>query len=177
MNKNPLYFLTAFVLLTGCQSSNDPATEPPATISTPETTEGVHPTNVTPPPPAITETESGLQVQAGFGDGVEPGVLRLLVTNQSFEVPSVKVTIQIDGETVVDDTFDVESQHNVVTFDVSGLTPGLHEVTVESDTGITAEQTVTMEDAAKYVFVSYWSQPGQDDGFEMYESVEEPMFS
>jgi hypothetical protein len=43
-------------------------------------------------------------------------ILHLYVSNQSFGVEHVRITISIDGREVVDETFDVEGQHNFVLF-------------------------------------------------------------
>jgi hypothetical protein len=62
--------------------------------------------------------------------------LHLWVSNQSFEEPSVVVTITIDGVEIVSQRFEVESQHNWILFPLP-------------------------EQERRYVVVNYWTYPGR----------------
>jgi hypothetical protein len=63
----------------------------------------------------------------------------LYVSNQSINDPTVGITITIDGDVVVAEDFDVEGQHNWITFEPD-IDPGDHTLTAVSDTS--AELTI-----------------------------------
>lgn len=153
-------------------SSIDPAiTDPSPEIPPPDTM--VHPTNVTPPPP---EEEDGVgadrEPEINPDEMVEPGVVRLYVSNQSFAEPTVHLTVKIDGAVIADQDFAVETQHNWIVFDTPVLTPGTHELTADSSTGVSITETFTLpDDEARYIGVDYWYYP--DDGEDRHITVEE----
>lgn len=132
-----------------------------------------HPTNITPPPPGEDEDQGGdLEPQFNPDELVEPGVVRLSVSNQSFADPTVHLTAKIDGDVVADADFAVEGQHNWINFDSPPLTPGEHELTVESDTGASITQVFTLPDGeARYIGVDYWYYP--DEGEDRHITIEE----
>lgn len=166
--------------------NDDSSTVPPASTPDPDseilpaTSLEVHPTNVTPPPPDD-EVEDGVtddfQPEFNADELVEPGVVRLYVSNQSFADPSVHLTVKVDGQVIADQDFAVESQHNWVIFDTPVLTPGPHELTAESSTGVTITETFTLPDGeARYIGVDYWYYPEEgEDRFISVEQSEIPM--
>jgi hypothetical protein len=89
--------------------------------------QGVDPT----PHPEVTAADAGVRLVEK-----EQAHLMLYVSNQSFDDEKVRLTVAVDGVTVVDGDFHVAGQHNWVSFPL-GLSPGVHEVTGESDTGAT----------------------------------------
>ena len=92
--------------------------------------------------------------------------LTLYVSNQSFEDDPVKVTVDIDGEVVVNDVFNVESQHNWITYELY-LAPGRHEITMTSDTGVRKTTTLRMPRRShRWAVIDYWYYPpdGTDGG-------------
>jgi hypothetical protein len=58
----------------------------------------------------------------------------LYVTNQSYALDRVDIRVEIDGELVVSDYFEVGSQHNFVKFKLS-LTKGKHSIHAWSEKG------------------------------------------
>ena len=58
--------------------------------------------------------------------------LVLYASNQSFDDEKVRLSIAVDGVTVVDGDFDVAGQHKWVSFPL-GMSPGVHEVTATAD--------------------------------------------
>ncbi|MBI4935043.1 MAG: hypothetical protein HY828_14265 [Actinobacteria bacterium] len=90
---------------------------------------------------------------------VGPENVTLHVSNQSFEDPAVHITISIDGNVVVDQSFDVGSQHGWIPFELE-LAPGPHEVVATSDTGVTSTFTLdVLETGHKYAVIDYWYYP------------------
>lgn len=129
--------------------------------------------------------QSGISVVPGSDPGVEPvepvpGQVKLWVSNQSFEDDPVAVTVEIDGVTVVDDSFEVGSQHNWFSFMIDGLESGEHTVTATSDTGVVFEGTFTLPpDEPRWMVVDYWYYPDDAEGrhFTLSESDEPIYFS
>jgi len=85
----------------------------------------------------------------------------LYVSNQSFDDPTVRIAISIDDQVVVEQDFDVEGQHNWITFEPE-IGPGDHTLSAVSDTG--AEYTVDFVVPAaepRWAVVDYWWYPEQ----------------
>ena len=88
-----------------------------------------------------------------------PPPLTLFISNQSLADSTVSITITIDGETVIDQDFDVEGQHNWVEF-TPAVGPGDHTITATSSTG--AEFSVDFnlpEDEPRWAVIDYWYYP------------------
>jgi hypothetical protein len=84
--------------------------------------------------------------------------LILYVSNQSFDDKQVRLTVAVDGVTVVDDDFDVEGQHNWVQFPLD-VSPGSHEIAAQSDTGATLRESFdTPEEGTRYAVVNHWTK-------------------
>lgn len=82
----------------------------------------------------------------------------LYVSNQSFDDKEVRLTVAVDGVTVVDDDFHVEGQHNWVQFPLA-LPPGAHEVTAESDTEATLRESFkTPKGETRYAVIDHWTK-------------------
>jgi hypothetical protein len=89
--------------------------------------------------------------------------LVLYASNQSFDDEEVRLTIAVDGATVVDGDFHVEGQHNWVSFPLS-LSPGAHEITAESDSGATMQKSFRVPgDQKRYAVIDYWTEDGGPD--------------
>jgi len=90
-----------------------------------------------------------------------PAPVTLYVSNQSFEDPSVRITIAIDGIVRVDQVFEVEAQHNWIDFQL-GLAPGSHSLTAISHTGATMQTEFETEAGVpRWAVVDYWWYPGE----------------
>ncbi len=111
-------------------------------------------------------------------DEVAVGEVRLWVSNQSFDDDPVSVTIRVDGEVVVDDSFAVGGQHNWVSFDIAGLSSGPHELVAESDSGARTDGSFTLPDGeSRWLVADYWYDAGEPDNryFTLSES-DEPVY-
>ena len=107
--------------------------------------------------------------QAGDRPSAEPDVY-LDVSNQSFFDPDVHITIRGGAETYVDDSFPVEGQHHIVSYQLT-LGAGTHHLTVSSDSGATEDLTVDVrDDGPTYVFLSYWADEGSRPWFDADQS-------
>ena len=106
------------------------------------------------------ENTGGIEVSEGFEVEPTDEVFVLMVSNQSFEDDPVGLQISIDGQVVADDRYQVGSQHTVTTYVVRGLTPGSHELSVTSDTGVSFVSTVTAaEGRPRWAYLTYWYYP------------------
>ncbi|MEN8040769.1 MAG: hypothetical protein ABFR95_04630 [Actinomycetota bacterium] len=87
---------------------------------------------------------------------VTPPQINVFVSNQSYADPLIDVTIEIDGEVVVSDTFDVGNQHDWHEFAVE-LGLGEHTMIVTSGTGVREAATFTIEeDSPLFAVVAFW---------------------
>jgi hypothetical protein len=81
--------------------------------------------------------------------------LTVLVSNQSFDLPTVDVEIEIDGKKAISGDFDVEGQHTWVPFDFA-VTPGNHTMKMTTAAGeVTLDKTFVMDDR-KWIVVNFW---------------------
>lgn len=103
------------------------------------------------PHPEVTAAESDVRlVDKGQAD------LVLFASNQSFDDEQVRITVAVDGVTVVDGDFHVEGQHNWVSFPLS-LSPGDHKITAESDTEATLSESFQVPgDKTRYAVIDHW---------------------
>ena len=84
--------------------------------------------------------------------------LTVLVSNQSFELPTVDVRVEIDDKLAITGDFDVGSQHTWVPFDFD-LAPGTHTLKVTTETGdVSLEKTFVMDDR-KWIVLNFWYYP------------------
>jgi hypothetical protein len=126
----------ALVALAGCGATGDPA-----------------------PHPDVTAAGAAVRIV----DATEADLL-LFASNQSFDGEKVRLTIAVDGVTVVDGDFDVADQHNWVSFPL-GMSPGVHEVTATADSGATLRESFRVPgDATRYAAIDHW---GEDDEAEL----------
>ena len=84
--------------------------------------------------------------------------LLLHVSNQSFDDEEVRMTVSIDGVTVVDGDFHVEDQHNWVSFPLA-LPSGGHEISAESDSGATLRESFVVPGGkTRYAVIDHWTE-------------------
>lgn len=83
------------------------------------------------------------------------GNVVLYVSNQSFAIDSIDVTVEIDGEEVISEDFDVGDQHNWKQF-VIRLAPGHHTLRARSRLGdATLEKSFVVSDK-HWAVLNYW---------------------
>jgi hypothetical protein len=84
--------------------------------------------------------------------------LLLYVSNQSFDDAKVRLTVEVDGVTVVHGDFQVEDQHNWISFPLS-LSSGDHEITAESDSGASLHESFAVPgDKKRYAVIDHWTE-------------------
>lgn len=117
--------------------------------------QGVDPT----PHPEVTAADADVKlVEKELAD------LVLYASNQSFDDEKVRLTVAVDGVTVVDGDFHVEDQHNWISFPLS-LSPGVHEVTAKSDSGAALSESFRVPgDKTRYAVIDHW---GEDDSADL----------
>jgi len=83
------------------------------------------------------------------------GNLTLFVSNQSFDITPVDIRVEIDGEVVVHEYFEVGNQHNWKTFRLK-LSPGQHDLSVRSRKGRAwLSRTFTIQ-RRHWAVIDYW---------------------
>jgi hypothetical protein len=84
--------------------------------------------------------------------------LVLYVSNQSFDDEEVRLSVEVDGVTVVDGDFHVEDQHNWISFPLR-LPRGAHEVSAEADSGASLDASFRVPgDATRYAILDHWGE-------------------
>ena len=84
--------------------------------------------------------------------------LVLIVSNQSFDDEEVRLTVKVDGATVVDGNFHVEDQHSWIYFPLK-VPAGGHEVIAESDSGATLRESFDLpRDRTRYAIIEHWTE-------------------
>ncbi len=82
--------------------------------------------------------------------------LHLWVSNQSFEDDTVDISVSIDGDEVIDESFAVEGQHNWVLFPLA-VPPGEHRLTAVSGTGVELRRTIMLPKGdRRHAVLNYW---------------------
>lgn len=93
------------------------------------------------------------------------GNVHLYVSNQSFAISPVDIKMFIDGELVVNGSFEVGSQHTIQEF-VLKLSPGRHKIVAESSKGhAKLEQTFEVDDKL-WAALGYCFNPEAEGGVE-----------
>ncbi|RPI25946.1 MAG: hypothetical protein EHM57_00860 [Actinobacteria bacterium] len=100
---------------------------------------------------------------AACGSAVEAQPVIVYVSNQSFDIDPVDITVTVDGEVVVADDFRVEGQHNWVEFPLQ-LAGGEHVMEVSSVRGPATYLGTLQVDGPLWVVVDYWSGSDTEDG-------------
>jgi hypothetical protein len=84
--------------------------------------------------------------------------LVLIVSNQSFDDEEVRLTVTVDGATVVDGDFHVEDQHNWVYFPLK-VPAGGHEVIAQSDSGAALRESFELPpNGTRYAIIEHWTE-------------------
>lgn len=81
----------------------------------------------------------------------------IVVSNQSFDEPTMPVQVVIDDTTVVDAAFEVVGQHEYVGYELT-LEPGPHTLVATSGSGAARTETVVIESGVpQHLYLGYWS--------------------
>jgi hypothetical protein len=124
----------------------------------PDTVTAEVPATPNPSPTPSTPTPPDVSAAPGPDENAAPATspVTLYISNQSFDDPSVTMTVTIDGTVVADQEFNVEGQHNWITFDLD-LPAGDHSLVAVSDTAteLTAEFSTAL-DQPRWAVIDYW---------------------
>lgn len=111
------------------------------------------------PHPDVTASDAAVRLVADAEAN-----LTLFASNQSFDDGKVRMTIAVDGLTVVDDDFYVADQHNWTSFPLL-VSPGTHEITATTDSGASLRRSFRVPDGkTRYADIDYW---GDDESAEL----------
>jgi hypothetical protein len=83
----------------------------------------------------------------------------LYVSNQSFELPTIDVLVEVDGQRVVDEDLEVGNQHNWKRF-VLELSPGRHTLVARSSRGDALLQRSFVVSGKRWAVLDYWYYSG-----------------
>jgi len=110
------------------------------------------------PHPEVTAADAAVRLV-----GKAEADLVLYISNQSFDDEEGRLTVTVDGVTVVDGGFHVEGQHNWVSFSLT-LSSGGHEVTAESESGATLRESFEVpQGKTRYAVIEHWTEDGSAD--------------
>jgi hypothetical protein len=88
------------------------------------------------------------------GDGCR--VLFLYVSNQSFAVPEVHISVLIDGKQALSEAFEVRDQHHHVLFPIS-VAKGAHTLTARAEGhNLEADFEFSLEDPPRWGVLNFW---------------------
>ena len=80
------------------------------------------------------------------------------VSNQSFYMDKVNLSIYIDGKLLVNDTYLVEDQHNYLYY-YTVIEDGVHTISVKYDDKVIGEKAVEiLGDKPTWISLNYWKQ-------------------
>ena len=100
----------------------------------------------------------------GNGEDYSPRPnFNLFISNQSFAMSNVDITVSIDNVTVVDDRFPVEDQHYWRGFPIS-LASGTHTLVAATQTGATNLQTEITISSNHSALLEFWYYPDKSSG-------------
>jgi hypothetical protein len=105
------------------------------------------------------------------------GTFILYISNQSMILSPVDVRVFIDGRPVVNGNFDLRRQQNWQKFPLT-LTPGSHELLVESDRGgATLTRTITLQER-QWGVINFWcrQEEGKPRSSFTFELRDEPFY-
>lgn len=107
----------------------------------------------------------------------EQATFTLIISNQSFDDPSVEIHVTIDGATVVDGEFAVGSQHHFVPYPLR-LGSGPHRLVARSGTGASLDRTFEIPARGqRWATMFYWRSEDEPKRFEWHEHDEPPVFA
>lgn len=96
----------------------------------------------------------------------------LYVSNQSFDPKKVDITVWIDGREVIDQEFDVGSQHNWILFDLP-LSEGVHQIRAEAAGEATVFEVDIEFDVETWAVLNFWKEDGA--GFFTWDESDRPV--
>ena len=138
MRRLAITTMTLGVLFAGCGGTTQPSAPTTSSGGTPTATSSRAPLAPLPTIP-----------------GPDTVPLHLNVTNQSFEIPEVRLVVDVDGESIIDEVFAVEDQHTWVSYDLY-LDAGDHEIVVSApEHAANMEESFTLDDE-RWALVSFW---------------------
>ena len=95
---------------------------------------------------------------------IEDSNLIVMISNQSFENPNVKIKGYIDDELLFEVIYSVGGQH-VVTYYYSNLKKGNHTIFVESEDGAKLTEIIEIGEEKLWIYITYWGGKDFDPEF------------
>ena len=84
--------------------------------------------------------------------------IQLLVSNQSSIDMAADLTFEVDGVLVIAQRFETLEYHNFFAFNINGVEPGEHTITVRSDDGQEDNVVFEKSDDPVWIVVHYWPE-------------------
>lgn len=99
-------------------------------------------------------------------------LLGIAITNQSFQRPTIELTVQVDGAEAITDTYRVEGQHALHHYEFEAAA-GPRTVTVTSEHGEQATIEVEAGGREPWLYISYRGTEG-DEPFNLRTTSDRP---
>lgn len=100
----------------------------------------------------------------------------LVISNQSFIEPDIRLDVRIDGAVVADGPFAVGGQHNFASYPLA-LGAGPHTLQARAESGVTIAKTFEIPaDGTRYGVLMYWNYKDEPKRFEWSFTDTQPMF-
>ncbi|MCM1990990.1 hypothetical protein [Oceanirhabdus seepicola] len=98
--------------------------------------------------------------------------LILMVSNQSFSMDKVNLSIYIDERLLVNDTYLVEDQHKYLYYYIL-IEEGDHDISVKYNDQVIGQETIKiLNDKSTWVALSYWKEKDEESFIDFYTSDE-----
>lgn len=166
----------AGLLLAGCVSAAEPTGPQAVPGGAPTTVDGAESTTTAPAPADAAGRTTKAPATAGAPDVVaelprlvdaEDADLVLHVSNQVPTEEVVEITVAVDGEELIEESFAFEEGHNWIEFGIE-LPPGEHTLTATSGTGAGTERSFELPvGEQRWAVLNYWSEPTDESESEM----------
>lgn len=100
----------------------------------------------------------------------------LVISNQSFIEPEIRLDVRIDELVVADGPFAVGGQHNFASYPLA-LGKGLHTIEARAESGVTIVETFEVPaGGTRYGALMYWNYEGEPKRFDWSLTDTPPMF-
>lgn len=97
--------------------------------------------------------------------------LILMISNQSFYMESVDLSIYIDDTLLVNNTYYVEDQHKFLYYYVV-IDDGKHDIKVVQNDEVIGDETIEISENPKFIAITFWKDKDTDSSIDFYISDE-----
>lgn len=102
---------------------------------------------------------------------VEESNLIIMISNQSFDNPEVRIKGYINGEKLFEDSFEVGIQH-LVSYYYLNLEEGEYNLSFESEDDAILSDVITIDEEQLWVYLTYWKDDNTDSHMDIFKQNE-----